>query len=364
MQRIIVFGTGKFFQNAEYELRRKYEIVCFVDNKVSVGEKAYYKDTRETIYNPGEIHMLEVCPVLIMTRDFIDNCVQLIRLGVAEERMVFGVALFPGSIRERMVFTDGDQLKVEGGEIVFRPAGKKKYIITSMENYDKTLENYVREKGSEDNPYIALISHMPLNPAGRLFGCERGKPVDRYYIEKFLESNKEDIRGDVLEIAETTYSVKYGEDRIRNAFALHVEGWGGNVIKGNLETGDGIEENCYDAVIITQTLMFIYNIQNVAKNIYKMLKKGGTALVTVSGISQISRYDAENWGSYYSFHEDALKRLFEPLFGKENVKTRVFGNVKTAISLLYGLCCEDLEESDFYKVDEDYPVIIGAVLHK
>ena len=110
--------------------------------------------------------------------------------------------------------------------------------------------------------------------------------------------------------------------------------------------------------------MFLFNIENAAGNIYKMLKKGGYALVTVSGISQISRYDADNWGSYYSFHEDAVRRLFVPFFGEENVKVTVYGNVKTAISLLYGLCCEDLKESDFNADDKDYPVIIGVVLKK
>ena len=123
-------------------------------------------------------------------------------------------------------------------------------------------------------------------------------------------------------------------------------------------------ENRFDTAIITQTLMFIYDIQSVAQNIHKMLKPDGTALITVAGISQISRYDADNWGSYYSFHEDAVRRMFEPLFGREKVEIVSYGNVKTAISLLYGLCCEDLADSDFEANDPDYPLIIGAVLHK
>ncbi len=347
MQRVIVFGTGRFFQNAENLLRQRYQIAAFLDNKIARGEKAFYKDTAEAIYNPEDVSVLESCPVLIMTRQFIDNCAQLLHIGVAGERIVFGVSLFPGSIREKIVASEGAFLKVKDGQIVFQSAGRMDRMIKNVQDYDNVLIEYVREKGKADYPYIDLISNMPLIPASRLFGCERGKPVDRYYIERFLEANKEYIRGDILEIAETTYAVKYGEDRIRRAYALHVQGWGGDVLKGNLETGEGIEDVRFDTLIITQTLMFLYDIQSAAKNIYKMLKPGGTALVTVSGISQISRYDADNWGSYYSFHEDAVRRLFEPLFGKEKVKISVFGNVKTAISLLYGLCCEDLKESDF-----------------
>ena len=60
---------------------------------------------------------------------------------------------------------------------------------------------------------------------------------------------------------------------------MHVDGWGKNVIKGNLESGEGIEENKYDCAIITQTLMFIYDFTSAVNNIYKMLKPGGVALI-------------------------------------------------------------------------------------
>lgn len=129
-------------------------------------------------------------------------------------------------------------------------------------------------------------------------------------------------------------------------------------------TGEGIKEDFFDCAIITQTLMFIFELKSVAWNIYKLLKKNGTALLTVSGISQVSRYDANLWGHFYNFQEDAIRMLFEPVFGKENVQVEVYGNVKTAIALLYGLCCEDLKEEDFKKTDKDYPVIISAVLKK
>lgn len=364
MRRIIVFGTGRFLQRVEKELRQKYEIAAFIDNKIPSGGKAYYKESTEVIYNPDEVGRLEACPILIMTRQFIDNCVQLLQLGVEEERILPGISLFPQTIREVMAFRDGNPLKIEDGKIVFQMTNGKKYKLENAEGYNRALTEYVRVKGREKDPMIGMISSMPLTPASRLFGSERGKPIDRHYIEKFLEEHKGYVKGDILEIAETTYSERYGEDRIKNAYMLHVEGWGENAIKGNLETGEGIGENQFDAAIITQTLMFIYDIQNAAQNIYKMLKPGGTALITVAGISQISRYDADKWGSYYGFHEDAIRRLFEPLFGEEKVEIVSYGNVKTAISLLYGLCCEDLAESDFEADDPDYPLIIGAVLHK
>ena len=60
----------------------------------------------------------------------------------------------------------------------------------------------------------------------RDFGITRGTPIDRKYIEQFLEKYREDIKGEVLEIADNTYTLKYGEDRIKKSYILHVKGWG------------------------------------------------------------------------------------------------------------------------------------------
>src|SRR5215211_3574717 len=43
-----------------------------------------------------------------------------------------------------------------------------------------------------------------LQPVSREFGYERGLPVDRYYIERFLETHRGDVAGRTLEIGERT----------------------------------------------------------------------------------------------------------------------------------------------------------------
>ena len=47
-----------------------------------------------------------------------------------------------------------------------------------------------------------------------------------------------------------------------------------------------------------------------------------------------------------------------------NVEIHSYGNVKTAVAMLCGLCREDLCDSDFVKEDPDYPVILSVVLKK
>src|SRR5512143_570616 len=48
------------------------------------------------------------------------------------------------------------------------------------------------------------------SPLSDHWGLDRGTPVDRYYIEQFLEQNRQDIRGRVLEIKDSGYTDRFG----------------------------------------------------------------------------------------------------------------------------------------------------------
>lgn len=210
-----------------------------------------------------------------------------------------------------------------------------------------------------------LLEKMKVKPVSRVFGFDRGAPIDRYYIEKFLQEKSSLIKGTTLEIAEREYSLKYGGNKIENAYVLHVtEARDDLSIKGNLETGEGIPENLVDCFILTQTLPFIYDIKSAANNVLKALRPGGSALITVSGISQISRYDMDRWGHYWGFTDLSLKKLFSEFVPQENIEIITYGNAKVASCFLYGLAQHELRKKDLDYVDPDYQLIITAVVKK
>lgn len=361
MEKVIVFGTGKFFRENEQQLMKKYDILCYLDNRVQRNNVEYYNEN-VPIYNPTKVVQCEKCHIILMVKKFVDLFYQLMLLDIEEERIILGSFLFSMTEKENILLEKG-KLKTKDKKLVYEFKNGEEDIIESQQDFDELVKQLLRKKYYEENQIIQMLKDMPLQPVRRDFGLGRGRAIDRYYIEAFLHEFKNDIKGNVLEIADNMYTLKYGENRVENSFVLHVEGWG-NSIKGNLETGEGLKKCQYDTLIITQTLMFIYDLRKVASNIYKIMKDNATALITVAGISQISRYDASNWGSYWGFHEDALKRLFVPIFGKENVQIRSYGNVKTAVAMLYGMCCEELMEDDFKIQDVDYPVIVTARLKK
>ena len=56
-----------------------------------------------------------------------------------------------------------------------------------------------------------------INPVSRSWGFERGKPIDRVYIEKFLQNASKDLQGasDILEVGSDDYSRKFFPDTVK-----------------------------------------------------------------------------------------------------------------------------------------------------
>lgn len=137
---------------------------------------------------------------------------------------------------------------------------------------------------------------------------------------------------------------------------------GGGAFKVNFANGEGVVENFADCIICTQTLQMIFCFETAIKNLSRMLKPGGTLLLTAHCIAQISMYDYTNWGEYWRFTPMCLSELLKKYFG--NVEVKAFGNVKTATGLLYGLSAEDLDASDFEYDDEQYSALVAGVARK
>jgi hypothetical protein len=197
-------------------------------------------------------------------------------------------------------------------------------------------------------------------PISTSFGFDRGTPIDRYYIEKFLCNNADCIQGQVLEISESTYSKKFGKS-VTAFEILHFDNTNPKAtIVGDLTDNSTLPKNIIDCFICTQTFNFIYDIKKAITGSYELLKKNGVLLATVSGISQISRYDMDRWGDYWRLTDLSAKKLFEDCFGIGNVEVSIFGNVFVAKAFLDGLAQEDLTDKAILDiVDPDYQITIG-----
>ncbi len=204
-----------------------------------------------------------------------------------------------------------------------------------------------------------------IEPVSTAFGGDRGMPIDRFYIERFLADNAEQISGRVLEIGDSTFSRKFGGDRVTAYEVLHaVPGNRAATIVGDLTDPATLPENHVDCFVCTQTFNFIFEVKKAVVGAQHLLKPGGILLATVSGISQISRYDKERWGDYWRFTTASMTRLFEPVFGG-GVKVQSFGNLLAATAFLQGIAVEDLPDPVLLDDnDPDYQLVICIVARK
>jgi SAM-dependent methyltransferase len=207
--------------------------------------------------------------------------------------------------------------------------------------------------------WVNFGSFRRLKPISPYWGTERGHPIDRYYIEKFLASYSSLIRGRVLEIGDDTYTCKYGSSQIHHSDVLHVsENRPGVTIIGDLTSASNIPSNSFDCIILTQTIHLIYDVPSVVNSIYRILKPEGSVLVTTPGIAQISRFDMDRWGDYWRFTTKSIHKLFEDCFPPENITVKAFGNVKASIAFLQGIAYEELRTKDLDYFDPDYELLI------
>jgi SAM-dependent methyltransferase len=204
-----------------------------------------------------------------------------------------------------------------------------------------------------------------MTPISLDSGYDRGQPIDRYYIEKFLAERAADVRGRVMEFGDDRYISKFGGSRVERADVLHVvPGNPKATIIADLTSDDPVPENAFDCIIMTQTLQMIYDMKAAIRRLHRMLRPGGVLLVTTHGISPICRHEGQDdWGEYWHLTGQSARRLFAEVFGAENVTVGEFGNVLSAVARLHGLAAEELtkEELDYRDFSFDLLVTVRAV---
>jgi SAM-dependent methyltransferase len=197
-----------------------------------------------------------------------------------------------------------------------------------------------------------------LEPVSRHFGYDRGTPIDRYYIERFLEQNASKITGRVLEIGDDAYTWRFGGERATIRDILHVsEHHPGSTFVGDLTSAPQLPSNAFDCIILTQTLHLIHDVKAAVGTVHRILKPGGTVLVTVPGISQTS---ADEWAAHWhwSFTRLSIHKLFCEFFPDSMVEVEASGNVLAAVSFLHGLAVAELRREELDYCDEQYELLI------
>lgn len=219
----------------------------------------------------------------------------------------------------------------------------------------------MRRLRPESIPGLGRVAFGDLRrtqPVNSNFGFERGQPIDRYYIERFLARHAVDIRGRVLEVGDATYTRRFGGPSVSHSDVLHVhEGSALATVVADLTDGAHIPSDAFDCIVLTQTLHLIFDVRAAVETLFRILAPQGVLLATVPGISPVDQGEwRDSW--YWSFTDKAARRTLEASFPPEDVVVEQDGNVLAAVAFLEGLASTELEERELLVCDPAYPVCV------
>jgi len=214
--------------------------------------------------------------------------------------------------------------------------------------------------GQRKHPPVGAVRMGDLRrtaPLSRQFGFDRGRPVDRYYIEGFLDRHAHDVRGCVCEIKDAAYTRRFGGDRVTRSEVLDVdEGNPEATLIADLNHADHLPSERFDCILFNQTLHLIYDFRAALATLHRTLKPGGVLLATFPGITSVA--PELTW--YWAFTPASAQRLFEEVFPPDHVAVSAYGNVLAAQAFLQGMADEELTPAELDRFDPSYPVTVAV----
>ncbi len=197
---------------------------------------------------------------------------------------------------------------------------------------------------------------IPARPLCSNRGAERGTPLGRHYVDRYMEANRGDITGAVLEIKNRRYTDSLGHGVVRgDVLDIDPSNRDANII-ADLAAADDVPSDSYDCFILDETLQFVYDLRSAAAHAHRILRPGGVLFATVPCTVQHDGElkDVEMW----RFTRGSCLRLFSEAFAGGEVEVETYGNFATCVASLAGVV---LEEIDPALLEERSPLFVQGV---
>jgi hypothetical protein len=164
-----------------------------------------------------------------------------------------------------------------GGWRRFVPAGVRRRL--------SPLRTAVVARRRSRRPRLGDLRRVtPIDPN---WGFERGTPIDRVYVERFIGAHASSIRGRVVEIAAPDYATAFGRGVTKVDVLMAREGNPQATIVGDLVDAPHIPDDTFDCAIVTQTFQFIYDAPAALATLHRILAPGGALLASMPLMSKL-----------------------------------------------------------------------------
>src|SRR5579872_6412205 len=169
---------------------------------------------------------------------------------------------------------------------------------------------------------------LAIQPQSGQWGRDRGTPVDRHYIKRFLEGHRADIRGRVLEVRQPMYVDRFGGDAVTARDVIDIDpANNAATLVADLRHAERIPAATYDCIILTQTLHLIDDMPAVLAECARMLRPGGVLLATAPSVSRVDEESGLD-GDFWRLTEASARTLCAGAFPVSAFEITPFGNVK------------------------------------
>jgi SAM-dependent methyltransferase len=197
-----------------------------------------------------------------------------------------------------------------------------------------------------------------LRPFSDRYGYDRGTPVDRYYIERFLSEHAGCIHGNVLEVKDAHYTRRFGSGARSHVVDID-RGNPDADLHADLNIPGSLPPEFFDCVILTQVLQFL-SPETALANLWASVAPGGTLLLTVPSLGRLDPHDHAM--DFWRWTPNGLAELLREV----EIPARVcgYGNVLACVSALWGLSVQDLSAEELDATDPRFPLVACAYAEK
>ncbi|PSB22356.1 methyltransferase [filamentous cyanobacterium CCP2] len=197
-----------------------------------------------------------------------------------------------------------------------------------------------------------------LAPLCHITGFTRGNPIDRYYLQKFVDEIREQVVGDVLEVGGVPKDREFYQfDRAKTYRIMNLEAGAGVDLVGDVHDPDLVEPDSLDSLVIFNVLEHCYAPWIAVENIHRWLKPGGKCFCMVPNAQRLHDRPGDFWRPL----PDGVNWLFRSFSQKQ---LYVYGNPLTVLASFHGVGYEELTPAELDAFHPDYPVSTCIVATK
>lgn len=190
-------------------------------------------------------------------------------------------------------------------------------------------------------------------PFSDRFGFDRGTPVDRFYLHRFLDAERAAITGDVLEIQVGGYARRYGHD-LNVVHTLDIKPDFSPTYHCDLAAAGAIvPTERYDCFLLPNTLQHLEQIEPALTQALRVVKPGGVILASAANLVRLTSADDDFWRCSAA----GWRRIIARVWRGCAVDVRSSGNCLAAVAALYGLAFEELSAQELEIDDDRFPVL-------